>query len=426
VHQSTLPPLPRGLPEAPSRLIELLLALFVVSLFTSTAATNIFAALLTAAAIAWWLYFRPVPLLRSPLVACCAAFVAWIAVRDLIAGNTIADALRQVTDFRPFIFLVLWAPLFAHLRHRMVAVGAFFACSAAFWVAALGSMLIAGEPITSPDSLGFIRAHDLAGPLLAIAVLAAAQLAISNAGRRWLWVGLAVLGSLALFFATGRRTGYVAFAVGMGALALFNVRRLSARTVLLGLSGVILLSAFLVASPHARNRLALIVTEAKQFSQTAAQQQGQTNTSTGLRLRFWSVTKEVIASAPLLGVGTSSFAQKYREMDQRMGGSIEPTRNPHNEYLYVMASMGIGGLGLYLAIQWLATRQAAAFRNAAQTKIMWMAMLVFMTSILYNSMVIDSVPGHFYALALLCLAWFPWPSPAATSHPAPKPPHGPS
>ena len=48
--------------------------------------------------------------------------------------------------------------------------------------------------------------------------------------------------------------------------------------------------------------------------------------------------------------------------------------------------------------------------NATQRKILWLAMLTFMVSILYNSMLIDMVPGHFYALVLLNLVWFPWPA----------------
>lgn len=30
-------------------------------------------------------------------------------------------------------------------------------------------------------------------------------------------------------------------------------------------------------------------------------------------------------------------------------------------------------------------------------------------NIIFNSMIIDMVPGHFYALTPLCLGWFDWP-----------------
>lgn len=35
-----------------------------------------------------------------------------------------------------------------------------------------------------------------------------------------------------------------------------------------------------------------------------------------------------------------------------------------------------------------------------------------MSSIFFNSMIIDMMPGHFYARTLLCLGWFDWPDDA--------------
>ena len=55
------------------------------------------------------------------------------------------------------------------------------------------------------------RAPDLSGPLLVTAIMAAAQLALTQNHKRGLWWAGAVLGSAALFFATDRRTGFVGF-----------------------------------------------------------------------------------------------------------------------------------------------------------------------------------------------------------------------
>ena len=93
-----------------------------------------------------------------------------------------------------------------------------------------------------------------------------------------------------------------------------------------------------------------------------------------------------------------------------MGGSADVTGNPHNEYLYVTAGLGIVGLVLYLALQARVILDGRLLPNDTQRKILWMAMLIFLVSILFNSMLIDMVPGHFYALVLLSLVWFPWPA----------------
>lgn len=401
--------------------ISAAIAFFVICLFLSTAATNIAALVLTGISLALWIKWKPFALLRTPLAVTCLLLLAWLFVRDLAASASVRATLKQLNDFRPFLFIVLWAPLFSALAHRRAAAATFLACSAAFWLAALGSLLFTREPI---NAHGFNRSHDLAGPLLVVAVLAGAQLGISDRSRRWWWAAFAVLGSVALFFASGRRTGYVALLIGAGAVVLMNIPRLNLRAFAACVAALLAAVALLAASPHARERAALVYSEAQQFSKTEAKLQGQTRTSTGLRLRFWLVTKEVIKSAPILGVGVSTFEAAYLAADERLGGSVSPTRNPHNEYLYMLAGLGIPGLALYLAVQGIVVRRGRAFPQPAHSRILWMAMLVFMVSILYNSMVVDTVPGHFYALTVLCLAWFPWTG--ITSLPWRKPPPSPS
>ena len=397
-----------GLPTTTNRWVAGLIGALVASLFLSTALNNILAALVCSAAGLYWYRYRPFGLLRRPLALLCMAFLGWMIVRDLTAGSTLAATMREVDDFRPLIFLVFWAPLFAAPGHRRAAGLTFFVCMVIFCVAALLSVAITHEHITE---IGYSRGHDLSGPMMAVAIGASIQLALAGGRlRRW-WAGFAVLATATLFFATERRTGYVGFGAVMVALVLLNMSRLTQRTLLIAAVLAIALPAtLLVVSPNARNRMALVFSESSQFAQTDTHKQRNIVTSSGLRLRFWTVTAEVIKESPIIGSGVARFAERYNVHDALLGNSAEATGNPHNEYLYVTAGLGIVGLVLYLALQARVILDGRLLPNETQRKILWLAMIVFMVSILFNSMLIDMVPGHFYALVLLSLVWFSWPA----------------
>jgi len=397
-----------GLPSTTNPWVAGLLAALVASLFISTALNNILAALLCGAAGLYWYRYRPFGLLRRPLAWLCMAFMGWLFIRDLTAGSSLAATMREVGDFRPLIFLVFWAPLFAAPGHRRAAGLTFFACLMVFCVAALLSISIRHEYLTD---LTYTRGHDLSGPMMAVAIAAALQLALAGGRLKRLWIGFAVLATATLFFATERRTGYVGFGAVMVALVVLNRSRLKPRMVIAAaLLAIALPAALLAVAPKARERMLEVVSDSSVFFHTDTRKQRNIISSSGLRLRFWTVTAEVIKESPLVGSGVARFAQRYNVYDSMMGGSADVTGNPHNEYLYVTAGLGIVGLVLYLALQARVILDGRLLPNDTQRKILWMAMLIFLVSILFNSMLIDMVPGHFYALVLLSLVWFPWPA----------------
>ncbi len=394
------------MPAAGHTLVAVLLCALVAAMMFSTALTNLLAAGVCAAAAVYWYRYRPWALLRTPLALLCLAFIGWMIVRDLTAGSSLRDTFREVNDFRPLIFLVFWAPLFAPVRHRRVVAQTFFACMALFCVAALASIMVLHKHITA---VGFRTGHDLAGPMMAFAIVAALQMALASAGRqRRLWAAFAALAIATLAFATERRTGYVGFATGVTALVVLNASRRNLRALAAGVVLIALSAALFLASPAARERLMKVGQEVSQFSQTDPMKQGRIYTSSGLRLRFWTVTLEVIKDSPLVGSGVAQFAHRYNHFDNLMGGSVEATGNPHNEYLYVTAGLGVIGLALYLAIYGRMAADAARRPDPTQRRLVWLAIVTFMVSILFNSLLIDMVPGHLFALLLLCLAWYPW------------------
>ena len=75
--------------------------------------------------------------------------------------------------------------------------------------------------------------------------------------------------------------------------------------------------------------------------------------------------------------------------------------NPHNEYLYILATKGVIGLVLYLAVFAQACRVAWCKTDEIQRVGLVMFVFLFMLSITTNSMMIDMEEGHFTMLILL-------------------------
>ena len=284
------------------------LSILVASLFFSTALTNIAAMMVSISALVHWCRYRPWGLLRTPLALWCITLLVWVLLRDVAAGSGWAAAWRQVDDFRPLIFLVLWAPLFAPLIHRQVVAATFGVCMAFFCVVVLAVTVWTGAPAYIHF---YHRAPDLSGPLLVTAIVAAAQMASTQKQQRLLWWAGVVLGSAALFLATGRRTGQVGFLLCGMALAFMYFRTLNSAkwgALLLGIALITsLTAALLFGSSTARLGLIKVANETTQFSKTDSMKQGELHTSSGLRLRFLSVTGEVIKEAPWVGSGLSQF-----------------------------------------------------------------------------------------------------------------------
>jgi O-antigen ligase len=133
------------------------------------------------------------------------------------------------------------------------------------------------------------------------------------------------------------------------------------------------------------------------------QQRSQLETSVGLRLQYFVSSWSIVQDHFWTGMGSLNFKQLFWEVNRDMGATNPKVfaPNPHNEYLYMWTTKGLVGLLLYLGIFVQACRLAARRSEAWQRHGLWMFVCLFLTSILFNSMSIDMVEGHFMMLVLL-------------------------
>ncbi len=387
------------------RLTSPLVVLLCIALLTSTALTNICMLLLALLSFwAWSRYQWPDGewALAKPLFILIGLFCLWDLGANLLGGNSLSDSLQALRHVRKFFFVLLLWPLFASprvARHALLSLGATVSLLAA-------ANLVWTLVLHHPESMTSFMSN-LHGQILIGMVLLLVHAALVRRYQPWLLVALALVLLASLFFAAHRRTGYVLLAVGsvFMMLLLWKSQTGRRRQVYL-LAGVAVLAALLLLaglSATLQQRVDLFFTEYHQFFEMSPQQRSQLETSVGLRLQYFVSSWSIVQDHFWTGMGSLNFKQLFWEVNRDMGATNPKVfaPNPHNEYLYMWTTKGLVGLLLYLGIFVQACRLAARRSEAWQRHGLWMFVCLFLTSILFNSMSIDMVEGHFMMLVLL-------------------------
>ena len=192
----------------------------------------------------------------------------------------------------------------------------------------------------------------LFGPVLAFAGYIAAwqALAAHRAARRTLaaaWAASWLATLLALSF-SGSRTGMLACSLMMALLALQTLRRHRVWAAF-GAAAVLIATAcglYALGDSITRQRVLQGFDEAQQLDSAV-------NTSIPLRYTMAVNTLHIIAEQPWFGVGAGDFIGAYQAMNARRTPSWNAPRNPHNQLLFTLATTGIVG-GLLLLAVWFA------------------------------------------------------------------------
>jgi O-antigen ligase len=224
-----------------------------------------------------------------------------------------------------------------------------------------------------------------------------------NAGLMWFAVAVLLC---SLFFGSTRRTGYVLFLAGGLLLIVLSYRQhqYQKSKFFWACAGMLLaLVLFTLLSSKFQHRMILIFSEYQEFFQLPEYERSKLSTSVGLRLQYLVSALQIVREHLFFGVGSITFKPLFWEVNHAMGATnpVIFAPNPHNEYLYTWATKGLVGIILYLAIFFQACRIAAKRMSTWQRHGMWLFVCIFLLSIMFNSMSIDMIEGHFMMLVLL-------------------------
>lgn len=392
-------------------------ALLGISVFVSIALTNLAVlGLLILAPFAWREFYKKnesIEIEVKVFLGLVLAICMWDVFTNMQVGNSMSDSLKALLhDMRTFGFiLVLWT-IFAKPQ---VARAAFWAVL--FTVLILSSInlvltLIERVPQGEYFTTGLLRMSHMShmyGQGLVGLVFVLAQMWLVRPSLSWrVAVPIALLVT-SLLLASERRTGWALLAAGFVVWGALNFKRL-----FLGkykwwlLSAAIGAFAVLLNSDVVHRRVAVAVVEFNQYMQMTAQERSAAIFgSVSIRMQYAATAWEAVKQSNWwIGVGSMGFSKAYQAAATLLEVTPQSWErynwgNPHNEYLYILATKGLIGLALYLAIFAQACRLAWLKTDKVQQIGLVMFVFLFMLSITTNSMMIDMEEGHFTMMILL-------------------------
>ena len=100
-------------------------------------------------------------------------------------------------------------------------------------------------------------------------------------------------------------------------------------------------------SDRIQTRVAEIGTDIEQY------EKGNNQTSSGLRLTYWSRSMQMFKENPVGGVGIGSWGYQYCKMEPENIDNPQACKNvrignSHNEFLMVLSQYGIVGFALFI------------------------------------------------------------------------------
>lgn len=391
--------------------------IFAMALFTSVAATNLAVlGLVSIAPFAWREFRRTQETMESAakvFLSLIVAICAWDLFTNLYADFDLISTLKALLhDMRTLGFvLVLWA-VFVNPYVARVAFWAICASVLALASVNLFATLAGRVPQGEYFTTGFMHMSHLShmyGQALVGLIFVLAQMWLVRPSLSWRVAMPLVLLVVSLFLASERRTGWLLLVAGFGVWGLLNAKRLFVGKykwlLLLVVASVI---GVVATSDVVHRRMASAAVEFVQYlAMTPQERSAAVFGSVSVRMQYAATAWEAIKQSNWwVGVGSLGFSQAYQTAATALEVSPQSWAtynwgNPHNEYLYMLATKGVVGLALYLAIFAQACRVAWGKTDEVQRIGLVVFVFLFLLSITTNSMLIDMEEGHFTMLILL-------------------------
>lgn len=222
------------------------------------------------------------------------------------------------------------------------------------------------------------------------------QLAVKSSGlTRWIWIGVSLLAIMNILFLVNGRSGQVIMVVLLIWFSWETWRWRSLRWLVAMMVAAAAIYSVTNGAPN--NRL----TEIKQ--EILNHEANQAPTSSGLRLEFYKNTTLLIKNNPIIGGGTGSFENDYRQLAETQNTVSTYVPNPHNEFLLTWQQLGIVGficLIVFFVVPWKLSYRLASNEGSSGYCGYALRGLILTISIgsLFNSLLLDAGEGKFYCL----------------------------
>lgn len=371
----------------------------------STALTNTFSIM----AMVFWFISADLKkdfqsLLSIPFARLLVLFLFFVCLSAVWNEGSWASYWSELRNYRRFIFLLI---IFLLVRNRDSwregIVFAFFISTAILSIICIGIYFkVPFLPQMTPGQGAiFHKSHIAQGFLLACHMVIAIRYFIFSKH-----IELRIVASLSAFFAfvvsifmTYGRTGYLCIGVCLVAATVFFLlkkgRKLTTTFFIITAVAVIA-SAF---SGHVQTRWQNAQSDITQF------QQGNKDTSMGLRFYFWQTSLKTIKDNPIIGVGCGAIEPtscRYAVGSPNEDGSCFSFPNPHEDYLFILAQYGIVGFLLWVAFFVAFIRKSMGF-SLKDKWTLWGVTALYLAGSFFNTFSRDIIECTTFVLLVAVL-----------------------
>jgi len=327
----------------------------------------------------------------NPVALSALLLFGWLLAGSLWGLGSFEDRMLAVKKYADLLLIPLLISMAVDVRERHRAILVLGTSLVVTLVFSLGLGLgVLPAWVIGCDSVNpcVFKRHITHSVLMAFGALLFAVLAWRSSDRRvrWAWGLASVLAASNVLLMVHGRTGYVVLA-GLTVLALhvvFGWRGVAGAVTFLAL----VFSGAYQVSTSFYDRVNLTVANVTQGIPVSG------DVATQERIEFYQYTVKIIEDHPMIGVGTGGFAQAYAVYAKQAGVSVPS--HPHNQYLFIMAQVGVVGLGLLLWLfvqQWRSTSLIGDMTHGLLARGLVVTMVI---GCLFNSLLIDHTEKLLY------------------------------
>ena len=310
----------------------------------------------------------------------------------------IAESLDILKKYNELWYIAFLIPIFDTPQRREIGINVFLI---SMGIILVGVYLMYFEFIPTLEwtiigkaqrfnvDAGF-SSHIVTNILMAFAMFIAAHKSIfKKDNSKWLYILLFLFSSYYVLFISTGTTGQI---TAIALLCLFIIQHLRKKAILFLPLLMIFISiiTFNVENnsvQHAINKIMVRIDKSNP----------NFTAEINARPQLYAHALQTIIEDPWIGTGTGSYKEAIRTKQLDFFSRTDAKKNPHNEYMLMAVQLGIIGL---LALLYLFFIQATSTRKINNIEHKYIAqglVLLIITGCMFNSLLLDSRNGHFWA-----------------------------